>query len=122
MTEVGYPYRFDGRGRTAGVADRAAHVRELIEQLLFTAPGERVMRPDFGTGLMALLFGPASTNLAAATQMIVQSALQQWLSDEIEPQEVSVLAGEGSIEVIVRYVLRDTGEVRVDSFSRSVAT
>ncbi|WP_129793260.1 GPW/gp25 family protein [Sphingosinicella sp. CPCC 101087] len=122
MTEVGYPYRFDGRGRTAGAADRAAHVRELIEQLLFTAPGERVMRPDFGTGLMALLFGPASTNLAAATQMIVQSALQQWLSDEIEPQEVSVLAGEGSIEVTVRYVLRETGEARVDSFSRSVAT
>ena len=80
------------------------------------------MRPDFGTGLMALLFGPASTDLAAATQMLVQTALQQWLGEEIEPHEVSVAAGEGSIEVTVRYALRETGEVRVDSFSRSVPT
>lgn len=120
MTDVGFPYRFDGRGRTADAVDHAGHVRELIEQLLFTAPGERVMRPDFGTGLMQLLFGPASTDLAAATQMLVQSALQQWLGDEIEPQDVSVVAGEGSIEVTVRYVLRATGELRVDQFSRGV--
>lgn len=122
MTDVAFPYRFDGRGRTAEPADRAAHVRELIEQLLFTAPGERVMRPDFGTGLMALLFGPASTDLAAATQMLVQSALQRWLGDEIEPREVSVTIGEGSIEVVVRYLLRATDELRTDRFSRGTAS
>jgi uncharacterized protein len=122
VTDVGFPYRFDGRGRTADAAGHAAHVRELIEQLLFTAPGERVMRPDFGTGLMQLLFGPASADLAAATQMLVQTALQQWLGDDIEPREVSVAVGEGSIEVTVRYLLRGTGELRVDRFVRDVAS
>jgi uncharacterized protein len=120
MSDVGFPYRFDGRGRTTDAADRAGHVRELIEQLLFTAPGERVMRPDFGTGLPQLLFGPASPELAAATQMLVQSALQQWLGDILEPREVRVTAGEGSIEVVVAYALRSTGELRTDSFAREV--
>jgi uncharacterized protein len=120
MTDVGFPYRFDGRGRTADADDGAGHVRELIEQLLFTAPGERVMRPDFGTGLPQLLFGPASPELAAATQMLVQSALQQWLGDVVEPREVRVTAGEGSIEVVVAYALRATGELRTDSFARAV--
>ena len=105
-------------GRTADTADEAAHVRDMIEQLLFTAPGERVMRPDFGTGLPQLLFGPASPDLAAATQMLVQAALQQWLGDRIEPREVSVTAQESAIEVVVSYVLRATGELRSDVFTR----
>jgi phage baseplate assembly protein W len=117
MTEVGYPYRFDALGRTADTADEAAHVRDMIEQLLFTAPGERVMRPDFGTGLPQLLFGPASPDLAAATQMLVQAALQQWLGDRIEPREVSVTAQDSAIEVVVSYVLRATGELRSDLFT-----
>ena len=117
MTEVGYPYRFDALGRTADTADEAAHVRDMIEQLLFTAPGERVMQPDFGTGLPQLLFGPVSPDLAAATQMLVQAALQQWLGDRIEPREVSVTAQDSAIEVVVSYVLRATGELRSDLFT-----
>jgi|AraplaMF_Col_mMF_1032025.scaffolds.fasta_scaffold00035_118 phage baseplate assembly protein W len=122
MTEVSFPYRFDGRGRTADTATREDHVRELIEQLLFTAPGERVMRPDFGSGLPQLLFGPASPELAATTQMLVQSALEQWLGDVVEPREVRVTVGEGSLEVLVAYVLRATGELRSDNFARVVPT
>ena len=68
-----YPYQFDDRGRTAE-ADDPAYIRELIEQVLFTAPGERVMRPDFGSGLMQLLFAPNSAELAATTQFLVQGA------------------------------------------------
>ncbi len=122
MTDVGFPYRFDGRGRTADAGTREEHVRELIEQLLFTAPGERVMRPDFGSGLPQLLFGPASPELAATTQMLVQSALQQWLGDVVEPREVRVTVGEGSLEVLVSYVLRSSGELRTDSFARGIPT
>ena len=77
-----YPYQFDGRGRTAE-ADDQAYIRGLIEQVLFTAPGERVMRPDFGSGLMQLVFAPNSLELAAATQFLVQGALQQWLGNLI---------------------------------------
>ena len=59
MQTLDFPYHVDGTGRSAttGAAD---HVRDLIEQVLFTAPGERVMRPDFGSGLLALVFEPNS--------------------------------------------------------------
>ena len=73
-----FPFAFDSRGRT-GDATEEEHIRQLIEQLLFTSPGERVNRPTFGSGLLQLLFAPNSPELGAATQMLVQSALQQWL-------------------------------------------
>jgi uncharacterized protein len=104
---VDYPYHVDGRGRTAdtGADD---HLRDLIEQVLFTAPGERVMRPDFGSGLRALVFEPNSTTLAATTQMLVQGALQQHLSHLIAVQGVEVVNDNGALRVDVRYiVLRD---------------
>lgn len=121
MTDVGYPYRYDGRGRTADADSPAAHIRELIEQLLFTSPGERVMRPDFGTGLMQLVFSPASADLAAATQMLVQSALQQWLGDRIDLRSVTVTAEESTLAVTVSYAIRATGESRTDTFVRGTA-
>src|SRR5688572_2846201 len=65
-----FPYQFDGRGRTAD-ADEATWIRGLVEQVLFTSPGERVMRPDFGSGLMQLVFAPNSPELAATTQFLV---------------------------------------------------
>lgn len=104
-----FPYRFDGRGRTA-TTTRDDHIRDLIEQVLFTSPGERVMRPDFGGGLLALVFEPNSTTLAATTQMLVQGALQQNLSHLIAVQGVEVTNDDGSLHVDVRYtVLLDRG-------------
>src|SRR6476659_9765817 len=111
---VDYPYRIDGRGRTAETGGDE-HVRDLIEQLLFTVPGERVNRPDFGCGLLQLVFAPNSAEVAAATQFLVQSALQQWLGDLLVAESVEVEAapggaGEGSRRVTVGYVVRRTGE------------
>ena len=59
---IDFPFQFDRRGRTATTSD-AGHVRDMIEQLLFTNPGERVNRPDFGSGLQQLVFAPNSTEL-----------------------------------------------------------
>ena len=56
---IAFPLAFDGTGRTA-LADRDAHIRQMIEQLLFTEPGERVMRPTFGCALLQLVFAPNS--------------------------------------------------------------
>lgn len=107
MGELDFPYHFDGLGRTAAT-DRDDHVRDLIEQVLLTAPGERVMRPDFGSGLLALVFEPNSATLAATTQMLVQGALQQHLSHLIAVQAVEVINDDGALRVDVRYVaLRD---------------
>jgi uncharacterized protein len=105
--ELDYPFSFDGLGHTAS-AERGDHIRDLIEEVLLTAPGERVMRPDFGSGLLALVFEPNSTTLAATTQMLVQGALQQHLSHLIAVQGVEVVNDDGALRVEVRYVvLRD---------------
>ena len=82
---IDFPFHFDDRGRTAPTDDDD-HVRDMIEQLLFTSPGERVNRPDFGSGLLQLVFAPNSPELAAAVQFMVQAALQQYLGDLIDVQ------------------------------------
>lgn len=107
MAHVDFPYRFDGRGRTAQTAD-ADHIRDLIEQVLLTAPGERVMRPDFGSGLLQLVFEPNSIPVAATTQTLVQASLQQHLSHLIAVMAVQVENDDGALRVNIDYrVLRD---------------
>jgi phage baseplate assembly protein W len=99
-----HPYGFNGRGATA-TADEAAWIRGLIEQVIFTTPGERLMLPDFGSGLMQLAFAPNSPELASTTQFLVQGALQRWLGDLITLEAVEVEAEEASLRVSVRYTI-----------------
>lgn len=115
--QIDYPFRFDGRGRTAQTGHED-HVRDLIEQVLFTSPGERVNRPTFGSGVMQLLFAPNNDALASATQLTVQGALQQWLGELILVESVDVENDDASLRVSVRYVLRQTQERRVAQFVR----
>lgn len=114
-----FPYGIDRFGRTAR-AGTDAHVRDMIEQLLFTMPGERVMRPDFGSGLAQLVFQPNSDEMATAVQFLVQGNLQQWLGDVITVEEVSVASTDSTIEVTVRYVIRRSRERRTERFTRAV--
>jgi phage baseplate assembly protein W len=114
---VTFPFHFDARGRTADVDDER-HIRDLIEQLLFTMPGERVNRPDFGSGLMQLVFAPNSPEIAAAVQFQVQAALQQWLSDLIQVEAVEARSEESALHVTVRYTIRRTQERRVEQFTK----
>lgn len=116
---VDFAYHVDGRGRTA-TTDPDNHLRDLIEQVLFTAPGERVMRPDFGSGLMALVFEPGGPELVATTQHLVQGALQQWLGHLIAVESVEVSQVEGALTVEVGYVVLRTRERANATFSRSV--
>ena len=117
MNYVDYPYHYDPRRRTAET-DSDGHLRDLIEQVLFTAPGERVNRPDFGSGLMQLVFAPNSEQLAAATQMVTQSSLQQWLGDLIQVDAVEVESDDAALRVTVRYTVRRTQVQSVAEFSR----
>lgn len=114
---IAYPYRFDGRGRTAQSATDD-HIRDLIEQTLFTAPGERVNRPTFGTGLMQLIFAPNSDALSTATQFLVQGALQQWLGDLIQVESVQVESQDATLNVTVQYLVRRSQQRQVVEFSR----
>jgi uncharacterized protein len=115
-TTLDHPYHFSGQGRSASTS-AAGHIRDLIEQVLFTAPGERVMRPDFGAGLLTLVFEPNSTTLAATTQFLVQSALQQHLADVIAVQGVAVSAAGSTLQVEVAYAVLADGSSQRASFS-----
>jgi phage baseplate assembly protein W len=114
---VDYPYRTDSRRRTA-VTDEDDWVRDLIEQILFTVPGERVNRPDFGCGLLQLVFAPNSNELAAATQFTITAALQQWIGDIIQVSDVKVEAEDATLHVAVQYVIVRTQQQRSATFSR----
>jgi phage baseplate assembly protein W len=117
MTETffDFPYHIDGRGRTAET-DRADHVRDLIHQVLFTAPGERVNRPDFGCGIGQLTFMPNSEAVAAATQFLVQGALTRWLDPVVVVHQVEVVALAQALTVTVVFSDRRTGEAREARF------
>jgi phage baseplate assembly protein W len=113
---IAAPLHFDGRGRTADTpADQ--HLRDLIEQVLLTAAGERVMRPTFGSGLLQLAFAPNSDELAATVQMLVQGALQSWLGDLIAVAGVTIAQDEGTLTVSVDYTVRSTGESASATFA-----
>ena len=81
---MSFPYRIDATGRTARPRDLDAEVRELVVQVLATVPGERVMRPQLGTGVRELSFAPANQQILSATSHLVRGALQQWLAEQIE--------------------------------------
>ena len=117
--QIDYPMHFNSSGRTSQTKE-GEHVRDLIEQVLFTSPGERVNRPTFGCGLMQLIFAPNSDELATATQYLVQGSLQQWLGELIQVDEVTVSSKESTIEVTVKYMIRKTQERKVEEFSREV--
>ena len=112
---IAFPFRFDTRGHTAE-CDDARHVREMLEQLLFTNPGERVNRPDFGSGLLQLVFAPNSPELAAALQFTTRAAIQNWLGDVLDLQAFDVAAEDATLRISIRYALRRSGEVRTETF------
>lgn len=117
---IDFPFRLDSRGRTASTDD-ADHIRDMIEQFLFTAPGERVNRPDFGSGLLQMVFAPNSQELATALQFTIQAGLQQWLGYLIEVRAVEVTPDEAKLHVLVQYAVLRSGEARQERFERRTA-
>ena len=115
---IDYPFHFDTLGRTAATGDDD-HVRDMIEQLLFTNPGERVNRPDFGSGLLQMVFAPNSTELASALQFTTQAALQRFLGDVIDLRQLEVTAQDATLSVVVEYVIRATQQSQRQIFVRS---
>jgi len=110
-----FPFHFDSLGRAARAGD-AEHVRDMIEQLLLTRPGERLNRPDFGSGLLHAVFEPNSPELATALEFTTRAALQRWLGDVIEVRSLVFSADDSQLQVELTYVLRRTGEQRTELF------
>src|SRR5215472_1348366 len=116
MATLDHPYGFAGDGRTA-VTDSIDHIRDLIEQVLFTSPGERVMRPDFGAGLLAMVFEPNSEAMADTAQFLLRSGLQRDLGDLIAVDAVSIDNIDSALQVTVRYRVLSTGAVQESAFA-----
>lgn len=112
--QLAFPYHISPSGRTS--VDSGAHLRDLIEQVLFTTPSERVNRLDFGAGLLELVFAAESEELLAASRFMIQGALQQWLGDLIEVQAVLVEREDAVLSITVQYVERRTQERRMERF------
>lgn len=115
VRNIDFPFHLDRWGYTAST-DYANHIRDLIEQLLFTNPGERVNRPDFGSGLLSLIFSPNSPELATAIQAIAAAAIEHWLSDLIDLQMLDAKSEDASLHIVVQYVVRSTGDAQTATF------
>ncbi|MFF5006822.1 GPW/gp25 family protein [Streptomyces phaeochromogenes] len=119
-SDIAFPFQADRRGRTAH-ARHDEHVRDLIEQVLFTSPGERVMRPDFGCGLLDLVFAPNSPELTSTLELTVQASLQRWLGDLIDVEDLDVVSEDNAVRVHLSYAVRSTGTRRDDIFEGRAA-
>lgn len=114
-----FPLQYDNSGRTAETSYND-HIRDMIEQILFTVPGERVNRPDFGSGLLQLVFQPNSSELATTAQFLTQSSLQQWLGELIEVNAVEVESYDSTLQVTVKYTIRRNQQSQVAQFVREI--
>lgn len=116
---IDFPYHIaaDGRTATTGTDD---HIRDMIEQVLFTNPGERVNRPSFGCGLLQLIFSPNSPELATATQFLIQGSLQQWLGELIQLDSVDVKSEGSALRVIIAYTVRQNQQKEKAEFIRPI--
>jgi len=115
MSNLALPFAFDPTGRTA-TTDLASHIRDMVLQILLTSPGERVNRPTFGTGTATLVFAPNSDALAAAQQQLIQASLQQWLSDLIRVQSVTVTPEDSTLLITVVYTIIQTQQQQTEQF------
>ena len=114
---IDFPFHFDERGRTAATDDDN-HIRDMIEQLIFTSPGERVNRPDFGSGLLQMVFAPNSPEVAATVQFTLQAAIQEWLGDIVEVRDLDVVSYDSSLVVDLKYAIRRTNELQSVTLTR----
>lgn len=117
--QLDYPFSFDARGRSR-LTNRGDHVRDLIEQVIFTAPGERLNRPAFGTPVKDLVFEGLSDTLAATTEQMVQGALLRWLDTIISVESVAVTSQDSTLRITVVYMLRGDGDRQTDVFEREM--
>ena len=113
FTSIKHPFAVDvGRGRLAEEENYAKHVEQMMLQVLFTAPGERINRPDFGCGVKRLVFAPNSEVSAALAQVTIFQALNKWLGTAITVNDVKALAIDSRMEIQIAYTLKAIGERR----------
>lgn len=96
--------------------DYGEHVGQMIKQVLFTNPGERVNRPDFGCGIRRMLFAPNSGVSANLAQVTVFQALDKWLGNVITVEKVELSAEDETLRINIVYILKARQQRRYLSF------
>lgn len=119
MAYLTSPFGSDGSGRTGTTEGRTERVRNLLEAVLFTAPGERVMRPEFGSSIPDMLFDSNSEALETAADFLIRASVQRYLSDVLVIDDLRIGRNEGELEITVTYGLVGEEERRTDTFSRT---
>ena len=113
FTSIYYPIGIDkGLGRLSVEENYAEHVEQMIKQVLFTNPGERINRPDFGCGIRRMVFAPNSEVSASLTQVTVYQALEKWLGNLIDVSQVNAEAKDEVLKIKIAYVLKARQERR----------
>lgn len=115
--QIAYPFHLSSAGLVASASDEA-HIRQLIEQVLFTSPGERVNRPDFGCAVQHLVFAQIGSERATAIQGLIQGSLQQWLRDLIQVERVDVALEDSTLSVTIQYVALQSQQRHTARFVR----
>lgn len=109
-----YPFSIDaGGGRAAEETDYEAYIRQLIRQVLLTAPGERINRPDFGAGIRRMVFAPNNPAAASMIQTLILQAMDKWLATVIRTEEVAVAVENEKLLITLHYLVIQRGERRV---------
>jgi uncharacterized protein len=119
MNYPNYPFHLNSRGRTQST-NSEEHIRQLIEQILFTIPGERVNRPSFGGGVHRLLFFPLSDDLVATTRSVISSSLNEYLSNLIIVEDIDVSFDDSKLIIDIQYVLREDQSKKKERFERAL--
>jgi phage baseplate assembly protein W len=108
-----YPFRIDeGLGTLGEEKDYERHVEQLMRQILFTNPGERINRPDFGCGIRRMVFAPNSDVSASLTKVIISQSLEKWIGTLIEVIDVNTVAVEEKLEIRIVYLIKARQERR----------
>ncbi len=113
-----FPLTIDSKGSTSTTQNEQEHIKQLVEQILFTIQGERVNRPTFGTGINHLVFEPNSDEIAIATQLLIQGALQQWMSDTIQVEAIDVKSEDATLNIVIQYIIKKTLQRETINFTK----
>lgn len=106
ITAIRFPFAIDDRlGRLAQEPDYEQYIKQLIRQVLFTAPGERINRPDFGAGVKRLIFAPNSSATASLAQTLIYQALTTWLGTLIRTNDVQAEADNERLNITIVYTI-----------------
>lgn len=116
-SQLAFPFRV-GAARVPTPISPELGVREALEQLLFTLPGERLNRPDFGCGIQRLVFSGAAPEAAAAAEYAIGVAVRRYLGEQVRFEAVRVTAIGETLTIDLLYTVRATGEERAESFVR----